>query len=224
MIPNQPLSLAEKLKKNPFLDGPTETLVKSVAAMFAAVPQFRKIFGESMDTYQRVDYPLRGLPALRVYSIRYTKLHESHYIAGTVNLDVVFPADLRREELQLFQDTLSAAILQQLRREEWFVTLQTQVPGLNEFGKVLDVDKDLGLKFAQAEGSVLPLTQLSANFRIDLKQWDAYLESQGRTLNDPFEVTLRDLESVFANIIPTRDDGTHENGATIQLQVSTQGD
>lgn len=204
MIPKpQAKDLFEKLKINPFIDGPTEALVKAVAASIAATPEWRFIFADNIDTYERIDYSFRQLPALRVYNQHYRKLHESHYIEGELVLDMLLPAAMRRDELQRFQDVLSAAMLQQFRRPNKFAELVAQVPGLNELGKVFDVDKTLGLMVGEG---ACPLLEMKPNFRIDLKVWDAYLESTGRTKEDPFNVTLKNLVTIATVILPVREE------------------
>ena len=211
MIVNaQAKDLIDKLKINPFIDGPTEALVKATALSIAETPEWRYIFGENIDTYERDDYSFRQLPALRVYCQRYRKEQESHYITGELVMDILYPAALRRHELQQFQDILSAAMVQQFRRERVFLHLRALVPGLNELGKVFDVDKTLGL--AVAEGAC-PITQMKPNFRIDLKQWDQYLESTGRTKDDPFNVTLKDLQTIAVQILGRNDEGCPDPNA-----------
>lgn len=209
MIPNaQAKDIFEKLKINPFIDGPTETLVKAVAQQIAETKEWRYIFGDNIDTYERMDYSFRQLPALRVYCQRYRKEQESHYINGELVLDILYPASLRRDELQSFQDALSSAMVQQFRRPPSFETLRALVPGLNELGKVFDVDKTLGLVIADG---ACPITEMKPNFRIDLKVWDAYLESTGRTKDDPFNVTLKNLMTIASKILPVHDDGTPDH-------------
>lgn len=224
MIPNvQGKDLIDRLKINPFIDGPTEALVKATAASIAATPEWRYIFRDNIDTYERIDYSFRQLPALRVYCQHYRKMHESHYIEGELVLDMLLPAALRRDELQSFQDILSAAMLQQFRRPNKFQELCAQVPGLNELGKVFDVDKTLGLMVGEG---ACPLLEMKPNFRIDLKRWDDYLESTGRTKEDPFNVTLKNLVTIATTILPVREEGPQgcipepgaQQGATVIIE------
>ncbi len=222
MIPTsvEPKDLIDRLRINPFIDGPTQAIVKAVAAQIAATPEFAYIFKDNIDVYERDDYSMRALPALRVYNQHYRKVQESHYVEGELVMDLLYPASLRRSELQYFQDIMSSALLQQFRRPNVFATLRALVPGLNECGKVFDVDKTLGLVIA--DGAV-PITQMKPNFRIDLKVWDAYLESTGRTKDDPFNVTLKDLRTFAAEILPVLDDGTPDNQAAIDATVKIGG-
>lgn len=194
------------LKKNPFLDGPAGTLVKTIAERIAAVPQFRALFGDSIQSYKRMDYSLRQLPALRVYNNSYLKETESWWITGDVVLDVILPANLRRDDLEGIPDAISSALLQQFRRPPFFEEVEKEAPGLNELGKRFSVDKALGFEW---QDGIVPLTQLTANFRIDLRQWDEYLEKTGRTKDDPFEVTLGDLKRMVG-VIPGLNDREEE--------------
>lgn len=222
MIPKaRAKDMIDKLKINPFIDGPTQALVKAVAQQIAKTQEFRYIFGENIDVYERIDYSFRQLPALRIYNEKYRKEQESHYINGELVIDVLYPADLRREELQYFQDVLASAMMQQFRRPGIFQTLVAMIPGLNELGKIFDVDKTLGL--VVQEGAC-PLTQMKPNFRIDLKMWDAYLESTGRTKEDPFNVTLKDLKTVASEILPIKEDGSVDQPIAVNATVIIGGE
>lgn len=202
-----------KLDSNPFLDGPAEFLVKSIAQRLLAVPQFAKIFGDSIDCYKRMDYSIRGLPAMRVYNNQFVKDYESWFINGSVTLDLILPASLRRQELQQVQDTLSAAVVQQFRRPGFFAALEGDVPGLNELGKRVEVDKSLGFEWGE---QIVPLTQITLNFRLDLRKWDDYLEAQNRTKDSPFEETLGDLEKLYGVI-----EGLKSDSSQVQVAVET---
>ena len=182
-----------------FLSGPTEYLARNVCAEIAKVPQFKAIFGSNIDAYQRVDYSMRELPAVRVYNENWRKEFESWFIVGELLVDVIFPASLRRQQGQDFQDILTAALCQQFRRDDFFVALCSVNQGLNELGKTFDVDKSLGFNFGKGTDPV-PLSQIRVNFRIDLRQWDLFLESDDRTKADPFERTLADLELITTTI------------------------
>lgn len=187
----------DKLDPNPFISSPGDFLVKTLRDLLRLVPQFRLIFGDAVDSYKRMDYGIRQLPALRIYSGSYTKEFESWFINGDITLDVILPASLRREELEQVQDTIANALLQQFRRPTFFATVEAAVPGLNQLGSRQSVDKTLGFQWDEA---IVPLTQITVNFRIDLRKWDDYLESTNRTKDDPFERTLADLTKLVGTI------------------------
>lgn len=201
-----------------FLDGPVEFLTKSIAAAIILEPHFTQLFGESVESYDREDFAMRELPALRIYNQTYRKEHESHYITGELNVDVILPPLIRREETESIQTQIAAALMQQFRRPSFFQAMRLAVPGLNELGKTFAVDKTLGF---QNEGmsDECPATHITLNFRIDLKEWDAYLESQGRTKDDPFDVTLSNLRKIASQIVGIRVDA---DPATKDLSLSTQ--
>lgn len=220
MIPNQEAKdIIDKLKINPFIDGPTEAIVKAVAQSIHQVPEFRYIFRENIETYERTDFSEAQLPALCVYNKTYRKEQESHYINGEVLLDIIWPPMIRRAETQNFQDVLSAALVQQFRRPNYYLMISALVPGLNELGKVFDVDKTLGLQW---DDGFIPVTRMKANFRIDLKRWDDYLESTGRTKEDPFNVTLGNLKTIAGKILPVLD-GIPPETDTVDLEVTIKG-
>jgi hypothetical protein len=201
---------------NPFLDGPTEFLVKTMAAELVKVPQFKLIFAEYIDCYRRMDYPIRGLPALRLYNNAFVKEFESWFITGDIICDVIFPASLRRIQTQQLQDTISAALLQQFRRPSFFTACEALVPGLNELGKTFSVDKSRGFQW---NDDLVPLTQITVNFRLDLREWDLYLEAQDRTKDDPFERTLGDLGEIITTIQALRDNDDVDLTITTDQQV-----
>ncbi len=210
------LTIDQKLKSDPFLDGPTEFLAKTCARLIAEVPQWRLIFSDSIEGYDRYDFSQRALPALRIYNLTFRKEHESHYIYGDLLIDVILPPSLRRDELQTVQDTLSAAMMQQFRRPSFFAAVRDAVPGLQELGKTFAVDKTMGQRW---QDGILPITQITANFRLDLKEWDSYLEREGRTKDDPFEVTLASLDRIKTTIQGIRDDETVEVTITSDQKV-----
>lgn len=200
------MSRLDALKPDLFLDGPAEFLIKLIAQEILKVPQFAEIFGESVDAYKRMDYSMREIPALRIYNENMDKEFESWFINGDVIVDVILPPEIRRNETQQFQDTLSSALLQQFRRPEFFKAMLDLVPGLNELGRKFTVNKSLG--FMYGDEDMAPLTQISLNFRLDLREWDRYLEESGRTKDDPFEVTLGQLTRINKVIHGMRDDLT----------------
>lgn len=206
----------------PFITGPAEFLVKTLADELANVEQFKLIFGDAIDAYRRMDYSLRELPALRVYSERFNKPHENWFLTGTVTLDVIFPPAIRRRELQQLPDTISAALLQQFRRQPFFEALEVKIPGLNELGKEFDVDKSLGFDMGD---DIAPLTQITLNFRLDLRQWDRYLEDSARTVEDPFEESLKNLQSIVSVVQALRD-GAYDSDdmqTTVDLETINGG-
>lgn len=178
---------------NLFYSGPAEFLAKNIAEQLTLVPQLAAVFGVNIHSYQRQDYSMRDLPALRIYNTTFQKEFDSWFINGDIVLDVILPALTRRDYLQRYQDTLTSALCQQFRRPTFFTTMCGLIPGLNELGKEFNADKTLG--FVLGDNQV-PMTQIRMNFRLDLRIWDEYLESDDRTKDDPFEKTLGDLETI----------------------------
>lgn len=178
---------------NPFINSPAEFLSKIISLELKKDVIFTKIFGDYIDAYPRDDYPVRALPALRIYDKGYRKEYDSWFINGNMYIDLILPSNLRRYENQEVADVLSAALLQQFRRPSFFTALCGKIPGLNELGKTFEVDKDLAFVW---EKNQVPLTQIKANFRIDIREWDAFLESDDRTKDEPFKRTLGDLNTL----------------------------
>lgn len=196
-------SIEQIIKQNPFISGPGDLICKEIVEKLKLVPQWKQMFGDNIDAYERFDYSIRALPALRIYSFIYHKESESHYIVGEIHMDVVLPPSLRRDELQTIQDLFASALIQQFRRPTFFTELRLKLPGLNELCKDFSVDKEMGLVF---DDDVLPMTRLTGNFRLDLKEWDRFLESDSRTKDEPFERTLGVLEQIVTVIQGQNDD------------------
>lgn len=211
-----------------FIDGPGEFLVKHMAQSVRDVPEFADLFGVLtdgndeerlgfIDSYKRMDYGIRNLPALRIYSDYYNREFESWFVDGEVTMDVIYPPLIRREQTQQYQDTISAALLQQFSRPVVFQSLLALIPGLNELGRSFSVQKGLGFEMGE---NVVPLTQIKLNFRIDLRRWREHLEQGDRTLNDPFERTIGDLRRIVTQVKSLQDDGQDEGSqVTIDQRV-----
>jgi hypothetical protein len=200
-----------------FKDNPIEFLCATMACELQKIPQWSRIYGEYIDGYMRMDYDFRNLPALRIYNETGSKDGEHWFINGDIKCDSMLPASIRREETQQVQDTLTGALLQQLRSQNYFQAVEAKVPGLNELGKIFSWDKTLGFNF---EDQMVPLTQITLNFRLDLRIWDDYLVANDRTVDDPFCATLANLEKIYYKIQALRDDG--ENGPAIPQDGSSQ--
>ncbi len=200
-----------------FIDGPAEYLSFKVAAELQKVKQFDRIFDEYIDGYKRMDYGMRNLPALRIYNNGYIKEFESWYINGDLVLDIIFPPSIKRDLLQRTSDVVSNALLQQFRRPKFLAALREQVPGLNELGKRFEVDKALAFEF---ETDLAPLTQIRANFRLNLEEWDRHLVETLRTKDDPFEEVLGSLDEVVSVIQGLRD-GSEEVQVSVPSSQTT---
>lgn len=196
-------STVEPKETNLYLTGPAEFLCQMVAKKLVEIPVWKKLFGENIDPYKRMDYAIRNLPAIRIYNNTYTKSTESWFVDGDLICDLIFPANIRRKELQQIPDTITSALMQQFRAPSWFRALCDVTPGLNELGKRFDVDKSLAFEWGD---DLVPLTQVTLNFRIDLRQWDLYMESDNRTKDQPFDRPIGDLEQIVSTIQGLRDD------------------
>lgn len=188
---------AEGTETTLYLTGPTEFLCAEVAKQLKDDAVWTTFFGDNIDAYKRMDYGIRSLPALRIYNNTYQKQFESWFVEGELTCDLIFPANIRRTETQQLPDSMTAALLQQFRRPTFFASMCDKVPGLNELGKRFEVDKSLAFEW---QDELIPLTQITLNFRIDLRKWDEYLESDYRTKDDPFVRTLEDLQEIVTTI------------------------
>jgi len=180
-----------------FIDSPGDYLVRNIIDELKKISQWATLFKGGLDHYKRMDYSIRAVPAIRAYVDFYNKQFDSWFIEGDVTLDVILPADLRRYELEDVPGQIANALLQQFRRPTFFATLRELVPGLNELGKTFNVDKSLGFEINE---NIVPLTQIKANFRIDLREWDDYLTSTFRTKDEPFKKILANLEQISITV------------------------
>lgn len=190
-------STREPLESNLFITQPGEYLVSVFAEALRQDEVWSKLFGDEIADYERMDFSFRSLPAMRIYCERYRKEFETWYVQGDIIIDVIWPASIRRGELNRLPQTIAGAMMQQLRRPGFFEDICEKVPGLNEFGKTLNVDFDLGFKW---QDEIIPLTRITANFRVLLDEWDQYLTEDYRTREEPFRRTLGDLESIVTTI------------------------
>ena len=189
--------------KKLFIDGPSDFLPRLIANELKSIPEWANLFKGGIDNYKKTDYSMRALPALRIYIDDYRKAFDSWFIDGDVTLDVILPASLRRYEAEDVPSQIANALLQQFRRPGFFDILREVIPGLNELGKEFNVDKSLGFEI---KTNIVPLTQIKANFRIDLREWDQYLEDTFRTKDEPFKKVLGNLESIAYTIQGLEDD------------------
>ena len=204
--------LIKLLTPNPFLSSPGDLLAHTTANLIAAVPQFQKVFGtgegRNIDGYLRGDYSIRNLPALRIYQMESeTMTADNWFIIGQLECDVILPPALRREELHIASDIITGALLQQFRRTDFFMAAREIVPGLNWLGQSMTISKNRA--FMLNEDEQIPMCVVTSDFRIYLGEWDLYLESQNRTVGDPFEQSLANLEIIAAHIQAVNDDGTN---------------
>lgn len=190
-------STQEILESNLFLTQPGEFLVTTLVAHLRADPVWFRLFGDYIEDYERMDFSMRSLPAMRIYCERYRKEFETWYETGDIIIDVIWPASIRRGELNRLPQTIAGAMIQQFRRTSFFENVCKTVPGLNELGKSVNVDFDLGFKW---QDDIIPLTRITVNFRILLSEWDEYLESDYRTVDEPFKRTLSDLRRLVTTI------------------------
>lgn len=205
----------EPNRPNPFLGSPADYLSQICAQQIATVRQFKSVFGEFIDGYMRQDYAMRNLPAVRIYNDAASIASDNWFLEGTLTLDIILPASIRRAGLQNISDILVGAFVQQFRRNPFFVAVSKLCPGLIQLGQSMNWTKNLAYRIDEDE-TMVPLAQMTANFKFDLVIWNEFLERQGRTQDDPFEVTLAALETVATTIAALNDDGT-DSGVEIDI-------
>jgi len=196
---------------------PGDRITASIVEELLAEPVMAKIFGDRILPFKKMDFSARDFPALRVYSPTGNKVAETWYLNGDVRAEVIFPASLRHNENQKFPDLVTSALLALFRAQPFFERVRAKVPGLNQLGWSFSYDKDLGFIARDAE-DINPLTQITLNYRVNLNEWDEYLESDDRTPERPFEKTLGDLEKMYIELQAKNDDNTTADTVDITVK------
>lgn len=220
--PAEHASTIEGVETDLFLTGPQEFLIRTFCDLLKAQPLWLKLFGDNIDPYMRMDYSARNFPSMRVYCDKWGRNFETWYNNGDLQIDIIWPASIRRTELQQIPMTIASALEQQLSSPKFFEALCAKVPGLNEFGKRLDVD--MSKFFSYGEDDAYPFTRLKVGFRIDLAAWARYLESDNRTKDEPFQRTLKDLRLLVGVIEGLRSEDPDAVDVTVGIQQSTNPD
>lgn len=179
--------------------------MKRLLETIASIPQFKTLFGpfktfddanQRWACYARFDWSLAQLPAINVYEADpEQKTSDNAWLDGSVRIMVFWPALMRRPDLQQIPVLFKGA-LQNFFGSRYTDALLDPYPTLNLATKVPALNR-LGMEMTwspQVEGNVagetVPVTILDVKYRIDLRRWQDYLESQDRTQADPFTVSL----------------------------------
>ena len=212
-------STREPLETNLFLTQPGEFLVETVASQLRSTSVWAELFSaEAIESYDRMDFSMRDLPAMRIYVDEYVKNAETWYENGDVLIDMIWPASIRRNDLTRLPSTVAGAMIQQLRSDTFFEAIAAKVPGLNELGKIVRANFNLVFKY---ENDLFPLTRLTVNYRILLAEWDEYAESDYRTKDEPFARTLEDLKRIVTTIKGLEEIDPDDSEVEIQIDQET---
>lgn len=200
---------------------PADGIVAGMVALLKMEPVFAKIFGEEIDGYKRMDYGARAFPAMRIYSDTGRNEGVTWYAQGDVKVDVILPASVRRDDLQVFADRVTSVLFAQIRRQPFLDSMRKLVPGLNELGKLFSWDKGLAFQPAESE-DLFPMVQLVVHYRVLMEEWDRFLESDERTVDQPFERTLDDLLTFYMTLIAQDDAGNDtQAGGSFNVKPGT---
>jgi hypothetical protein len=185
-----------------FLNGPGEVLVPNFISALSQVKPFRDLFGPFTNvkdpnsrwaSYSRFDWSMRQLPVINIYEKEpEEKTSSNAWLNGTVGIQVFWPASFRRSDLSRIPRTFSAGLLNFLESDAAYA-LFTGVPGLNEIGRsVIWTPNVEGL----VESELVPVTMCDVKYRVDLRAWYRFLETDDRTQGQPFIRTLADLQVI----------------------------
>lgn len=200
-----------------FLSVPGGDLVDKLIMQLQKVPQMAKLFGPAGDSgswanYNRFDWPVRQLPAINIFEAgAESKTSDSGYLNGVVQIQVYWPSDFRRADLArvpaffkgVLENFLSSQYTSTMLDELYFIERPEKVYGLNELGKTLTWSPNVeGL----TDDALVSMTIVDVTYRIDLRSWERALEYMNRTMADPFETTLSDLDTISGEIDGVNDD------------------
>jgi len=177
-------------------------------------PVFADIFGDNYADYQRNDWGIRSLPAVRAYNTSGVSNSQTGYILGTLVVECILPPSIKRNELQRFPNLLRSALLAQLRRPSFFAAMLKRVPGLNQLGAEFRWDGGLLFRLGTEATDLAPILRLDIGYRIDKAAFDRFMEEDDREIDTPFEKTLGDLRSMTITLKAVHDDGSN-TGITI---------
>lgn len=224
-----------------FLTGPSESLVLSTLGQMALVPGMIKLFGpykaptgkatddnQRWADYQRFDWSIRQLPAISVYESNQAEAKDSDqaWLRGMVSIMVVWPPNFRRPDARrievafkgVLQNFYASQLVADMLDELYYIQRPAKVPGLNEYGKTMTWTPNVN---TIVENEACPVTMVDVNYRIDLRAWYRALEFQGRTKEQPFEVTLADLATIGG--LTSGYDGIDDEGV-IQVTIPDEID
>lgn len=215
-------AITKKAMDAVFLSSPGDDLINKMFYQMTKIDGFKQLFGEFKNTagfkntdkqrwadYQRMDWSTRELPAINSFNVQNeSKEAENGFLSGTIQIQVFWPANFRRSDLTQipisFKGSLisffSSKLCSDMLDELYHVKRIEKVFGLNEFGKSLVWSP---LVEGLVADELVPVTILEVPYKIDLRAWKRALEYMGRTNENPFAVTLKDLtgfDSVYQGI------------------------
>lgn len=235
------LQIKEQDLINLFIDAPGQFLVLKTLQQMSTVPGLAKLFGpltigpiengsavgqqQKWADYERWDWSMRQLPAISVFEAETEdKTSRNAWLNGTINFQVVWPASFRRSDWSripvafkgAMQNFFESAYTNSMLDEIYWHVRPQKVPGLNEYGKIMTFTPNLeGI----VEKEKVPVTLVSAKYRIDLRAWYRYLNFDNRTQDQPFTRTLADLTQLGGEY-----DGVLAPGGDSQIAIPDEID
>lgn len=193
-------TVREPLVSNLFITGPIEFLCYEVSLFFKNNSPWKELFGESVYYYPREDLTCYELPSICVYRDSVGRRQStSHYYEGNITIDFALPVSLQRETMHQVAETIASCFNLQLRGAGTGIQeIYNKTPGLIAFGYTVEDEKFY--KGSSLNSNEALIVSFKAGFKVDLKLFDKYMESDNRTSDYPFIRTLDDLKSIFTTI------------------------
>jgi hypothetical protein len=233
------VGLGQQIRESDLLDrfyqNPGQVLVSKLLDQLSKVPGMVDVFGPYLGIgiaeqrwadYSRHDWSLRQLPAISVYEAEPETKQSSHgWLTGTIQIQAVWPASLRRTDnarvprafmsamLSFFESWLARNMLD----EFYEIERAEKVPGLNELGKEMSWTPNVeGI----VETELVPVTMISVRYRIDLRAFYRWLTNVDlREKGTPFEKTVAPLAVVGGEYDGVPETDAEDVQATVEQEV-----
>lgn len=225
-----------------FLTGPGEDLIPKTLLQLSRVAGMITLFGKYIPPtgaaadgqqrwadYNRMDWSLRQLPAMNLYeSGSEVRSSDQGFLNGQVTMMIFWPANFRRSDSRrieaafrgVINNFFSSKYVSDMLDELYYIQRDSKVYGLNEYGKTLNWTPNVeGL----VEDKMVPVTMIEIPYRIDLRAWSRALEYMGRTVADPFEITLDQLTGIGVLADGSGYEGVDDSG-TVQVLIEDEID
>lgn len=206
-----PLTLPEKPTPLEFEDGPGQHIVRQVLSKLKTFPAYDRIFGRNVYDYQKDDLSTDDLPALMMFETRET--YDPRFLRGVLRMWVILPHGMDQGDALAFARACGKSLIEFNQTATWLFDSGTPeldthvVPGLSEFAQRGGANYERA--FSLINNDAAPALEVTADYAVDFRVWEAWLEEQCRDRN-PFEDRLEQLLELY---------GTIEAHSTVQTVV-----
>ena len=228
------ITIKEQDVEDIYLSSPGQRIVTNTLLQMSLIQNntgtaFTQLFGpytpgsnqQRWSDYSRYDWSIRQLPVINVYESEAQDKVSSHaWINGSIAVMVLWQPNQRRSDLARVQMAFNGALqnfyesneLRDMLDELYYIERPAKVPGLNEYGKIMNWTPNIeGL----VEDQMVPVTLVNIKYRLDLRAWYRALEFDNRTKGEPYKRPLSDLVLIGGNYAGV----THDDGTDVQIEM-----